>query len=696
MKTHPSFHVNALTLGRLEPSACMRRVRHHPKLPPRLFCRLWHGLGLLIGLLGAIGILAQTPPSFNGPIPTNRSVSLGASATFRITITAGDAPLSIQWRHEGTNVNWATNTTIVLTNVQLVDAGAYDVVVTNLYGAVTSLVARLEVDPTFTIVDDLPSEPGPNSWSSSWGDHDSDGYLDLFVANSADPGVPVASVLYHNGGMANDGTYRFSRQTNAISQATGWTTEGRWGDFDNDGRPDLFLPMYSPPNYQIALGHLFHNDGDGDFSVVSPPPGGGKPSTWFSTWGDYDRDGFLDLLLANFNLTANSLFHNQGGQTFQAVTTGPLVHDARWWGPAGWFDYDEDGNLDAFIRAGIAEPQYDGLYRNLGNGSFERITTAPFVLDWAVKWGGFAWGDYDNDGHTDLLLTRVNPPGVQIYHNDGGGEFSRVPNAAGIQPATTMAATWLDYDNDGFLDLVAVPDTQTGPDAPPYLYRNLGPGGDGWAFRRVATGSLAGQADTWRGCSAADYDNDGFLDIFLANDSTKRNLLFHNNGNSNGWLIVKCIGGGTVGFSNRDAIGANVRVRATFGGSEWTQMRTIGLDASPGQNDPRAHFGLGDATNVTTLRIEWPSGAIEDFANVAPRQLLTIVEPGLRGESSADGQFHLKISGNTNRTYALQASPDLTHWTMVTEVPGLGTGGPVDFVEPGPAQAQRFYRLKWD
>jgi len=133
------------------------------------------------------------------------------------------------------------------------------------------------------------------------------------------------------------------------------------------------------------------------------------------------------------------------------------------------------------VRAGIADPQYDGLYRDLGNGSFERITSVPFVRDLAQKWEGFAWGDYDDDG---------------------------------------------------------------------------------------------------------------FLDIFLANASTKRNLLFHNNGNSSGWLVVKCIGGGTNGFSNPDAIGANVRARATFGGSEWTQLRTIGLEGSPGQNDPRAHFEI--------------------------------------------------------------------------------------------------------
>jgi hypothetical protein len=136
-------------------------------------------------------------------------------------------------------------------------------------------------------------------------------------------------------------------------------------------------------------------------------------------------------------------------------------------------------------------------------------------------------------------------------------------------------------------------------------------------------------------------------------------------------------------------------VRATIGGREFWQVRQITAgNAISGTTAPVAHFGLGDAAGATTLRIEWPSGAIEEFANVAPRQLLTIVEPGLRGEFAGDGQFHVKISGNANRTYALQASPDLIEWTTLINVVGPGTGEPVDLVEAGPAHVQRFYRLK--
>jgi hypothetical protein len=278
-----------------------------------------------------------------------------------------------------------------------------------------------------------------------------------------------------------------------------------------------------------------------------------------------------------------------------------------------------------------------------------------------------------------------------VYRNLGNGEFERPAGTPSLTGTHNFAA-WVDYDNDGFLDLFL-----SGGNSGNKLFHNNGDG----KFTGITTGSIVSERPALGGFSYAglwfDYDNDGFLDLYVINGDDASsiptaNQLYHNNGNSNAWVRVKLVG--TV--SNRDGIGAKVRVQAIYAGQLRGQRRDIiGGDEDNG-NRLSADFGLGNATVVNKLRIEWPSGVAEEFASVAPRQILTIVEPSLRGSLEPDGKFHVAMTMSTNRVYQLQASTNFVDWTVLTNCTGSGSCEPIEYVDPEAptAGAARFYRIK--
>ena len=219
------------------------------------------------------------------------------------------------------------------------------------------------------------------------------------------------------------------------------------------------------------------------------------------------------------------------------------------------------------------------------------------------------------------------------------------------------------------------------------LYHNNGDE----TFTQITTSSLYVDYGHTLGAAWCDYDNNGFLDLFVGYGYDEPNSLYWNNGNSNNWLMFKLLGTD----SNRAAIGAKVRVRATIGGKTFWQVREIsGGDGF--QNDLRPHFGLGNATIAQLVRIEWPSGIVEEFTGVAARQMLTIVEPSLKGSLGQDGKFHVSMTMSTNRVYHLQSSSDLATWTVLTNCTGSGSCAPIEYVDPeAPSTgAARFYRMK--
>jgi hypothetical protein len=234
------------------------------------------------------------------------------------------------------------------------------------------------------------------------------------------------------------------------------------------------------------------------------------------------------------------------------------------------------------------------------------------------------------------------------------------------------AAIWGDYDNDGFLDVFVA----TGGGTPHLLFHNNGDG----SFRKITSSIVAKDNRTSAGCSWLDYDNDGHLDLFVTGLFSQTCLLYHNNGNTNGWLKVRCVGGA----SNRSGIGAKVRVRATIGGVSRWQMREISGGGGFGsQGQLVAHFGLGDATSVETVRVEWPSGIVQEVHRsmqnpqiwfIPVNQLLTVIEPPQLAAAGTQpgGSFRFSITAAPG-CYALLTSSDLTTWTS-------GEGGSERFV----------------
>ena len=481
--------------------------------------------------------------------------------------------------------------------------------------------------------DPLVADPGIHT-RGAWGDFNNDGFLDVFVCT-----YDGNNFFHTNNG---NGTFTSLTQVLPVLDSNSHTGAAA-ADYDNDGWLDLVAltggasPMAGPIQ-------LYHNNGEGNFSL-----GGGDAVTnrtgFYDScaWADYDNDGFVDLFV-----TDNGDSNSSGGKNL-------LFHN--------------DGFMDLLVLNISSSYPHNFLYHNNRDGTFTRVTTNLIATDsWPDGCQCGAWADYDNDGLLDLYVTDNGGRASRLYHNNGNGSFSSIATAPHLPVGLSCGAAWGDYDNDGYLDLFVSGQGTNG------LFHNNGDG----TFAQVLTGPIATgglPGHTHYGCSWVDYDNDGFLDLFVEKaDAGGGTLLFHNIGNANAWLEVKLVG--TV--ANRSAIGAKVRVNATIGGKTFQQTREISNGGGWNLSPLIAHFGLGDATNVTTLRIEWPSGSIQEFQNVAPRQNLTITEPPRLTAILTNGVPQFSLKAWPGMQFAIQASTDLAQWTtvgteIVTDPAGLAT-----------------------
>jgi hypothetical protein len=613
------------------------------------------------GLFMSIGVVAQTsgdPPRFILQ-PRGQSVSLGAKVTFRVSFTGTPTP-NLQWRWNETPLTEATQSTLILTNVTSAQAGRYDAVAWNDIGSVTSTVAVLIVDTAFTKITDGPiATNGGDSSGVAWGDMDNDGFPDLFIGNGGS-----RNYLYHNSG---DGTFTaLTNSAPALDSGFG----GSWGDYDNDGHLDLFVA-----NRSINL--LYHNNGDGTFTKVKSFAGAVGSGSWSGSWGDYDRDGWLDLFISNGS-GHNALLHNNGDGTFTRIATGSIVRDGGNSIGAAWQDYDRDGWPDLYV-ANNGGPSF--LYRNLGVGLFQRVTNGAIAT--AIQSALVAdWGDYDNDGWPDLA---VGCSGHNLlFHNQGNGGLNPVTEGALVRDIqNSEIVQWIDYDNDGELDLFSANDGGQNNT----LYRDNGDG----TFTRILTGSLVNDGGNSAGCAWADFDDNGFLDLCVANwHGSRPNFLYRNNGNSNHWLKVRCIGTA----SNRSGVGAKVWVTTTVSGREERQLREISGGTGFGQTSLLAHFGLGQADLVDNVRIEWPSGTIQDLARPAVDQTLTVLEPPkLEAPASANGSFVANVIGLAGVSYIIECSDNLRDWLPVTVLTNVSRSMPFS-IPLNPKGALGFYRVR--
>ena len=486
-------------------------------------------------------------------------------------------------------------------------------------------------------------------------DYNDDGWIDIFLVNggslvNSKLAASSHSALYRNNG---DGTFSEVTQQAGVKNQ-GYGMGACAADYDNDGRKDLYLTNF-------GSNVLYHNNGDETFSDVTEKAGVG-----FSSWGsscafaDINNDGYLDLFVVNyvdFGLSNNKfcgslveglrsychpnvyrglpnvLYRNNGDGTFTDITqqAGVFTRAGKGLGIA-FGDYDNDGWADIYV-ANDSVPNF--LYRNLGNGTFSEVglSTGVAVDENGLPKAGMGtdWGDFDNDGLLDIYVTNLNSETNTLYRNNGGGLFTDVTWQAGLGqptlPFVGFGTAFLDYDNDGHLDLVVanghiLDNVSLSRDNLTYAQRNLLFHNEGnGTFREIGLSAGPGMAleKVSRGLAVADIDNDGDLDLLVNNCNQTADLLLNDNHTSNHWFIVKLIGT----KSNRDAIGT--RLKLTLNG--LTQIREIKAGSSyQSQNDTRAHFGLGKTTNVDRLELHWPSGTLEVLKDLKADQILTIRE----------------------------------------------------------------------
>jgi hypothetical protein len=548
------------------------------------------------------------------------------------------------------------------------------------------------VDKGPVVFKDITKEAGLSGWTHKMGvpeknfivetngsglallDYDNDGWLDIYLVNGSTFDAldgkeePPHAALFHNN---HDGTF-----TDVAQQAG--VTNDRWGfgvavgDYDNDGWPDLYISNF-------GKNRLYHNNHDGTFTDVAEKAGValGNWSTG-ATFGDYDGDGRLDLYVTGYvhfdrdNLPIagskaigyaqcqyrgasvncgprgligepDHLFHNNGDGTFTDVTVKAGVEDKdRYYGFTAIFvDVNGDGKPDLVV-GNDSEPNF--LYINKGDGTFDdQSYVSGFALNKdgrEIASMGIAAGDYENNGLVDFFVTDFGDDYKVLYRNDGDASFTDVSYKAGIAQTTIPFVGWgdgfLDYDNDGWLDLFAANghvypqvdqhDWGTSFAERPLLFHNVPPTGPGSnkdrRFEYVPPVKGTGLADliAARGAAFGDLFNDGKIDVVINPIDGPPVLLRNVNPDHNHWVEMKLVGGPK---SPRDATCATVYLQAN-----GMRMRQDVLASGSyiSSNDRRLHFGLGEAKEAGTAEIHWPSGAKELVKLPATDRIYTITE----------------------------------------------------------------------
>ena len=448
----------------------------------------------------------------------------------------------------------------------------------------------------------------------AWSDINNDNLLDAFVPDAF---AARSNLLFINNG---DGTFTQVTEGPVVSD-TSTSSGGSFGDFDNDGWPDLFVQ-----NWNGLDSHLYMNGGDGTFIKVTEgeivSDGGWS---FNSSVVDYDGDGSLDVYVGNGTFTSfvesNFLYRGNGDGTFERITEGAPVTDAEHSLGSSWCDFDNDGDQDLFTansRPFAGVPLQNFLYRNEGDGTFTRVTEGIVVSDVNLSIGG-SWGDYDNDGDFDLFVANWDGENNQLYRNDGDGTFSRVTSGGIVSDGgSSVSGAWGDYDNDGNLDLYVTNDWNEDN----FLYHGNGDG----TFTRITQGDIVGNGGRSNGATWIDYDNDGWLDMFVPNgqDPPQSNFLYRNNGLSgNCWINVRFVGTA----SNRSAIGTRVEAGALIGGQySWQYRELSGHQGFNAQESFNVELGLRDAEMLDSLVVRWPSGIVEAYTAIDANSFYLVEE----------------------------------------------------------------------
>jgi hypothetical protein len=491
-------------------------------------------------------------------------------------------------------------------------------------------------------------------------DYDNDGWPDIFLVNGTRldglPSGPAQSNhLYRNN---HDGTFTDVTAKAGLT-ATGWGQGVCVGDYDNDGWEDLYVTYY-------GKNRLYHN-ASGVFTEVAEKAGvAGSGKAWGSgcAFVDYDRDGKLDLMVANyvdFDLASapapgqrancvwkgvavmcgprglpgakNILYRNKGDGTFEDVTVKAHIDrtDGHYSLSVSTLDFDEDGWPDIYVACD-STPSI--LYRNNHDGTFTDVAVtagAAFNEDGREQAGmGTTVGDYNGDGHLDIFKTNFSDDTSTLYRNNGDGTFTDATAAAGLglyMQYLGWGAMFFDFDNDGWPDLILVNghvypevDSQhlgSSYKEPRILYHNNGNG----TFSDISASAGSGitSAASSRGLAVGDLWNDGRMSALISNMNSSPSLLVNQMRTPNHWIAIHAVGT----KSNRDGIGARILVKA---GSRILVDEVRSGSSYDSNNDMRVHFGLGALAKIEWVEIHWPSGLVERFAGLPVDTIHTLKE----------------------------------------------------------------------
>ncbi len=448
-----------------------------------------------------------------------------------------------------------------------------------------------------------------DSRSVNWADVNNDGLLDLFISNGLNTGE--RNFLY-----INKGNFVFEKvDSNAVIVRDKAPYDGAsWADIDNDGDLDMMVVTWYGQKNVVYL-----NEGNLQFKKITS--GAIATDLTYSesiAWADYDKDGKLDAYVSNsFGNKKNLLYRGNGDSTFVKITTGPAVVDANSSRSIHWVDVDADHDLDLFVCN--ENNENENLYLNNNDGTFSRSLSSNIVKQGRSTITA-SWGDYDNDGDLDVFLGNDGSAN-QLFRNDGALNFvEQIFPSDSIE--YTFGSAWADVDNDADLDLF-ITQAFSPNKSVNKLYLNTN-----GIFTLDTLNSFSLDSGWSYGCAFGDVDRDGFLDLAVANcyEKKQNNSLYKNTGNSNNWIVLTCK---DLSGNNRSAIGSIARIKTNVNGQELWQMREItSVSGHNGQNMMDLHFGIGNASTIDSLIIEWPSGSIETYTNINSNQYL-VVNKGL-------------------------------------------------------------------
>jgi len=463
------------------------------------------------------------------------------------------------------------------------------------------------------ITEEAGLKDAPSGACIIWGDYDNDDDLDLYTGNGDwDNWWEAGSnIFYRNNG---DGTFTDITKEAGLAENASSCTHAGFGDYDNDGIPDFYLynPILDPAKRII----LYHNDGKGKFTDVTDKVGV-KPVQDFSSWGggfvDYNNDGNLDIYFTS-NAGQDSLYRNNGDETFTDVSDEASLGASNFGPVAVWGDYDNDGDMDLFIAGGSVFGEKSLFYENMGDGIFNDVTNKAGIL---FSSHSAVFLDYDNDGNLDIY-TVDGLSSSHLYRNNGNKTFTDIQAwNAGVGLSHGERVTACDYDNDGYMDIYAMQWMDSGR----FLFHNNGDG----TFMDVAKELGIIRDGPANGCAFADYDNDGFLDLYSC--SLWQHSLYHNEGNDNNWLKIRLVGSigdipVNIKRTNKDGIGSRITVQA----GKLSIIREINTGCSRGYIPTIAHFGLGQNSKIDKLVIRWTSGQVTELQDIQANQFIVVKE----------------------------------------------------------------------